>query len=144
MNTGKELVMLLNAAKNETDRNEIYLQLKELKSFDEEYFIPAIRDVLVGDRVLFLRARYKPRAKNEMVRYCKRVEEMEVVRTMVVGESFSDNVWRIIYEEPGCESDSRYSRRMIKADNLWSGGIWRRPWSDEDKRKEIRIRKYGK
>lgn len=140
-----EYVKPINESIRKTQRKQIYdaigIDIDEIKSNpyqvssyqgDSEYSINATGDAVVGDKVRFERAVFSGSFKKP------KFERFE----LVTGEIIKDSYGEVKQQHTFTLLLPNGEKMLIKGRNLYGNGLWRKPWINENERKEALDEKH--
>lgn len=126
----KELIVQLNGKRDESDRAKD--QLKTLAKASRKYTINTTGDCVVGDEVLFWRAKFEGSCKNpKFIGY-------EQIEGKIISESYGLAKQQHTFTLTTINSP----KLMIKGRNLYSVAVFRKAWQDEELRKVELVKKH--
>lgn len=101
---------------------------------DAEYCLNCTGDVVVGDEVRFERATFTGSYRNATFAGFQ----------MVTGTVIRDSYGRDRQQHTFTLRLANGSEARVKGRNLYTNGVWRKPWADEARRREAQDEKHAR
>lgn len=101
------------------------------------YTINCTGDVVLGDEVMFVRAIWEKKAINSYGKLANVIVDYELFEGKVVKESYGAKRGQHTFS-----IKRKHDLLLIKGRNLYSIGVWRKKWPDENKRRSVADEKH--